>query len=247
MWIVDPARLANVEGELDRKIEELAWAICVLYGVAGWTDMKLGGNDGKDSRFNADFFFMHLVTSSIFLPSLCAIISPTSQARLLKSYLMASLVWVVARGRPRLDIEGFVAATQDASAIPGLPESLKSKSDSDSVTGVDEESKIWSRILDEARVHQDEHLTKTIRALAGWAAVFGARKARGSLKGGDTTSTEANTQNVIPLTELPGSQYLDGGFFFRVAVLTLGRMGWDLEKGDQEERKEEGREGRGLC
>ncbi|KAF8966075.1 hypothetical protein BDZ97DRAFT_1917776 [Flammula alnicola] len=41
--------------------------------------LGLSYNDDEYPNFNADFFFMHLVTSSIFLPALCALLSPVSQ------------------------------------------------------------------------------------------------------------------------------------------------------------------------
>jgi hypothetical protein len=34
-------------GEVERKIEELVWTNCIIYGIGGWTE-------GED--FNADFF-----------------------------------------------------------------------------------------------------------------------------------------------------------------------------------------------
>lgn len=43
----------NVTGEtVNKKIEEVVWAVCVLYGVAGWTHSELT----KGKKFNADFF-----------------------------------------------------------------------------------------------------------------------------------------------------------------------------------------------
>lgn len=189
------------------------------------------------------------------------------------------------------------------------------------------------RMVEEARTHHDEHVTKIIRALAGWAGDFGTRTARVPIpfKSGDEKSesvTEDRAEgaglgardaskapsvgesseavlgrrarpgqsdedadysksgaekganelgavrvsdtgqngdadlsprawrnsknggdpkdfsrsfyrsghpqahldtNIFPVTELEGSEYLDGGLFLRVGVLTLGRMGWDLD------------------
>jgi len=189
------------------------------------------------------------------------------------------------------------------------------------------------RMVEEARTHHDEHVTKIIRALAGWAGDFGTRTARvpipfksgneggevvtedraagagpiardafkvpstgesseavldrrawkvqggegadypkrdaekraneleavrvgdvgkkgdadlsprawrDSKNGGDAKDFSQSfyrnghpqahlDSNVFPATGLEGSEYLDGGLFLRVGVLTLGRMGWDLD------------------
>lgn len=45
------------EKDIDKKIEELVWTVCVLYGVAGWTDGKAhADSEHKEHNFNADFF-----------------------------------------------------------------------------------------------------------------------------------------------------------------------------------------------
>lgn len=248
---------------------------------------------------------MHLVTSSIFLPALCALLQPASQAHLLKSYLYTVLIWAVARGQPALDVRGLVSELQNPEA-DFLPDSVKAMKSLD----------LWMRIIEEARGHHDEHVTKTIRSLAAWAGAFGLRKARArpgenvmekdvdemqvrdiarntaaspvlglslqdkdlnpkawrdakneSESGEGIGTGEINAQarrdptkalqeaasldsakddsSIPPLTELPGSEFLDGGLFLRVAVLTLGRMGWDkdgVKKKPKWEQKEGQRE-----
>ena len=213
---------------------------------------------------------MHLVTSSIFLPSICALISPLSRARLLKGYLAATCVWAVARGRPSLDVKGFVEDMQRSDA------GMCSESGSET---------LWVKWIELAKVHPDEHLTKIIRSLAWWARVFGSRRARLPLgkkvksvrsglfidpgvandqlqqSGGegeiafegmsprhaDVDSTAAgssgNEGDYIPSTELPGSEYLDGSLFLSVAILTFKRMGWDIQDGKVVERISKSKEG----
>jgi hypothetical protein len=46
MWSLDVVGSPNPEQEIHRKIEELAWATAVLYGVSGWQEY---------SPFRADF------------------------------------------------------------------------------------------------------------------------------------------------------------------------------------------------
>ncbi|KIM44120.1 hypothetical protein M413DRAFT_443166 [Hebeloma cylindrosporum] len=290
--------------DLQRKMEEVVWVVCVLYGIGGWTDGKLRRGEHD---FNADFFFMHLVTSSIFLPALCARISPVSQVRLLKAYFATALTWAIARGQPILNVRGFVEEMHKHGSVVGPSASSHRWEDT------------WMRMVEEARAHHDEHVTKIIRALSGWAGDFGTRTARvpipfhsGDERSGSNSSddvgmaqrgsagrsrdafketsagerSEADRQkedadlsprawrdsknggdakelyqgsfyrsghpqahldsNVFPATELEGSEYLDGGLFLRLGVLTLGRMGWDLDGKKKDGKKWEKQEGQRL-
>ena len=249
---------------------------------------------------------MHLVTSSIFLPSICALISPLSRARLLKAYLAAICIWAVARGQPSLDVKGFVEDMQ--------------RSNAEICSGSGTEP-FWAKWIELAKVHPEAHLAKTIRSLAGWARVFESRRARlplgkmvKSVKSGlvadagvandqlkkdgsgeseialqdadpsprahrdwkigtliapktmgvhsssevrmsnsldlsprqegvnggyagqvsfkpspELESAAVSGNEVMPSTELPGSEYLDGSLFFSVATLTFKRMNSKLE------------------
>ena len=46
-WGISP------RADLQLKMEEVVWVVCVLYGVGGWTDAKLRHGEHD---FNADFF-----------------------------------------------------------------------------------------------------------------------------------------------------------------------------------------------
>ncbi|KAG1873841.1 hypothetical protein F4604DRAFT_1765343 [Suillus subluteus] len=50
---------------------------------------------------------MHLVTSSLFLPSLVAYLSPRAQVLLLRAYLSSAVAWFVVIGRPSLNFKSF--------------------------------------------------------------------------------------------------------------------------------------------
>ncbi|KZV81188.1 hypothetical protein EXIGLDRAFT_628822, partial [Exidia glandulosa HHB12029] len=73
-WVGD---VSSAE-ELKVKIEELSWLAVLIYGVGGWS---------KAHGFRADFFTMHLVTSSLFMPSVLALLSPQSQSALMRCYV----------------------------------------------------------------------------------------------------------------------------------------------------------------
>ncbi|KAF9525664.1 hypothetical protein CPB83DRAFT_859144 [Crepidotus variabilis] len=200
----------------EKKVEELAWSVVVLYGVAGWVDGK-----DKPGGFNADFFLMHLVTSSLFLPSLCGLIAAPSRVRLLKAYLHSICIWAIARGQPHLDVKAFMTATKTSETSAPTPK-----------LGVAESTtsgNAWDKILEEARVHKDEHLTKTIRSLAAWRSTFGTKRATSGLEDFEVVSSKLSDE-YLPKTELQGSEYLDGSLFLSVAVLTMQKGGnWDFQ------------------
>lgn len=101
---------------------------------------------------------MHLVTSSIFLPSLAALLSPSSRGRLLHAYISTAYAIYAGYGPCRtLDFNGFYDIQAAASEGPG-------------------KSNPWLPIIEHAIEHHDEHVTKTHRALAAWASHFGSRK-----------------------------------------------------------------------
>lgn len=102
---------------------------------------------------------MHLVTSSAFLPSHAALVSPAARARLLHTYLMTALSFYAFLRCPPLDFTGFYAATKESSKV-------------------DIKANPWLAIIQDAIEHHDEHLTKTQRALAAWSSHFGCKDFR---------------------------------------------------------------------
>ncbi|KAH6905271.1 hypothetical protein BKA70DRAFT_1226035 [Coprinopsis sp. MPI-PUGE-AT-0042] len=152
-WELDINKLGQDE-YLSAKIEELVLLVVSLYGVSGWTSR------GTDQEFRADFFLMHLVTSSVFLPSHAALVPPEARAKLLHTYFMTALSLYAFVSCPTLDFAGFYAHT-------GVP---NKKGDTN--------TNPWLSLIQDAIDHHDEHLTKTQRALAAWSAHFGSKTFR---------------------------------------------------------------------
>ncbi|TFK38464.1 hypothetical protein BDQ12DRAFT_605867 [Crucibulum laeve] len=198
-WTLD----LNRPGEVERKMEEVIWVNALIYGVGGWTERG-------EEKFNADFFFMHLVTSSLFLPSLLALIPPHSQVLLLRTYLATSLAWYIARGRPALAVSEFFAASHTSThPIPAGPQPTANK---EAIFSESQTPNPWLPIIQSSIVHPDEHVPKLQRSLAHWAAVFGEAE-----------------KGALGETELPGGGEVDGTLFIRAAGLTVQRMGWVRE------------------
>ncbi|KAH9927609.1 uncharacterized protein B0H18DRAFT_954315 [Fomitopsis serialis] len=127
-----------VGANLDQKIEELSWLSVLLYGVTGWS---------ASSDFNADFFSMHVLTSSLFMPSLVEYLSPGSSILLLRKHFITALSWWIARGRQAINIREFYAGTDDAEP--------------------------WLALVEGALVHPDDHVAKVQRALLHYSKVYG--------------------------------------------------------------------------
>lgn len=162
---------------------------------------------------------MHLVTSSIFLPSLIAHIKPASQIALLKAYFVTSLGWWIARGRPKLDIAGFFSATS-SHPYPHGPAPSKSPHDSTLPSATSPYALTpnpWLPLIQTTIVHPNEHICKLQRTLCHCASLFGSRP-----------PGQADFKN----SELEGAEKLDGTLFIRGASLTAEKLGW-LREGEE--------------
>ncbi|KAJ6467100.1 hypothetical protein C8R47DRAFT_33770 [Mycena vitilis] len=195
-WMVD-----GVDPEVVKlKVRELTFLNIMLYTVGGW-------RDGAGFR-QAEFTLMHLVTSSITLPSYMAVLSnPSSKSLLLRAYFSRSLTYWISRGRPPLDVRSFFST----SVVPTIPGNATSPYIS-AFPGPASPGALtpnpWLQIVQSALVHPDDHLCKLQRALAHYASLYGDVPA-GTFKG----------------TELDGSELVDGSLFVRSAGLTMERMG----------------------
>ena len=160
---------------------------------------------------------MHLVTSSIFLSSITAYISPASQNALLRAYLASSLVWWVTRGFPSLDIPGFFSSVFSLPPhnSPKQPPDVSTLPSPTSVHALSPNP--WLPIIQTTIVHPNEHLCKIQRALAHFAVLYGSRAAG---------------QADFKDTELEGADRLDGTLFVRAAAATATRLGW-LREGEK--------------
>jgi len=196
-WTIDISK----PGEIDRKMEELLWTSSVMYGIGGWNDK---------SGFTADFFLMHLVTSSLFLPSVLPYISARSQVLLLRAYFVTILTWWVARGRPGFSIKKFFDSTSTLHTSPVKP--LPYTPDPSIPVVHAQTPNAWLPVLQSTLVHPNDHLAKIQRALAHYAAIYGEREV-GYFEG----------------TELEGAERIDGTLFVRAAGMTMDKMGWTRE------------------
>ncbi|KAI0776927.1 hypothetical protein BD413DRAFT_523845 [Trametes elegans] len=206
-WAAELAGDGATSAAVERKIEELTWTNALIYGVGGWAVR----DRSPTKKFTANFFNMHLVTSSLFLPSFVAYLSPRSAAILLESYFAISLGWYVAQGRYPLPIRDFYAQTT-AKPTPPRPASAPPDPAAGTLVPADPEPNPWLPIVQTTIVHPGEHVCKLQRALLHGATVYGTR-----------------APGHFADTGLDGADVLDGTLFIRAAGLTADRLGWMKE------------------
>lgn len=161
---------------------------------------------------------MHLVTSSLFLPSICAYFPPHVIQAFLRSYFSVCLATWVGQGRPSVEItEDFISKTD---AFPQEPVGDRvTKPAKDTLTPETVTPNPWLAIIQSALVHPDNHVCKVQRALGHWSRMFGGRPqgywAKSPLK-----------EDAV---QLKGVELLDGTLFVRVAGMTQATKGWMRE------------------
>nr|GAT48366.1 predicted protein [Mycena chlorophos] len=183
--------------EVDHKMAE-----CLLQST-----LLLFSSGKPDRTPRLDFFFMHLVTSSICLPSIMRVLT-TVEAKntVLQGYARVAAMWLILRGRPRIDAE-LIMRFPEVPTPPGPTslgaDSLGFKSKDIAVANP------WLAVIQNGLHHRDAHVVKTVRSL-----YYGA--------------------NILPtlssgkfgLEHIKGGDKLDGSLWIRAAGVVSKEMGW---------------------
>ncbi|KZV90270.1 hypothetical protein EXIGLDRAFT_720589, partial [Exidia glandulosa HHB12029] len=145
-----------------------------------------------------------LVTSSLFMPSVLALLSPQSQSALMRCYVAITLGYWVSRGRPPFPIAEFYEhVTAEPSPPVAAPKPNPQTLDKENIV-----QNPWFNVLQSTVAHPDEHLLKLQRSLAHYGMLYGDR-----------------TKGHWTGTEVEGAELLDGSVFVRVAGASLERHG----------------------
>lgn len=187
------------EGKFSDKYEELVWLVSSIYGFSGWR---------KDEDFKANFFMLHLVTSSLFVPSIHVLLSEKSQHIFLRGFLATVLTYWVGHGRRSFTVNEFF---NDEGTIVLPPHTDPHPAD-DALDAKHLNQNPWFPILRSALNHPDEHLLKIQRSLAHYAAMYGTRP-----------------KGCLAQTELPEAESIDGTLFLRLASTTGKVKAWVRE------------------
>lgn len=152
---------------------------------------------------------LHLVTSSLFLSSIHAILSERSQKLLLRGFLSVALTYWVTHNRPSFTINDFFA--DDSHTLVSPPHKDPVPAD-DALDPRNLHQNAWFPILQSALTHPDEHLLKIQRSFAHYAALYGTRP-----------------KGCLSQTELPEAAAIDGTLFLRLASVTGDVKAWVRE------------------
>lgn len=200
-WQIDTA---HGQAELDAKLEELIWAATLL--LAGT------GRHGRAPRL--DFFLMHFLNASLFVPSLLAAIpSMASRAKLLRALVPVMLMYLEIRGRPRIDPALLMSYT----AVPTPPGERPSPDES--AIGDPRDPRYvdpWPAMVASVLHAPDPHTLKAIRALHFAAQRYGRTPPGGAIGAFDARGMETHE----------GMARADGTIFVRAAGVVMDTLGW---------------------
>ncbi|KAJ7702115.1 hypothetical protein B0H14DRAFT_3031160 [Mycena olivaceomarginata] len=206
-WSIDTTLTGTASSaHFAEKAEECLWQATLL--LAGT------GRPGRLPRL--DFFLMHVLTSSLCLPSLLGILDePKEKAQLLQGYARTSALFVLLRGRPRVNIPLLMSYTEfprpPANAAPGGPDAL---GDPHSQRG--DETNPWLALVQNALHHKDAHVLKVVRTLYYSAVSYGGTAAGEAIGARDGKGAETHA----------GAGKMDGTVFVRAAGVVAGALGW---------------------
>ncbi|KAG1775844.1 hypothetical protein EV702DRAFT_972260, partial [Suillus placidus] len=131
---------------------------------------------------------LHLVTTSLFFPSLLPYLTQDSQVLLLRGYFASTLGWWITRSFPRLDIQGFLSTTLHLSS----------------------EIKVTNPFFDivqSAIMHPNEHTLKIQHAFAHFSSLYGTRP-KGYFKDTELEGAEALDGSLFFLAARLTDEYL---------------------------------------
>lgn len=217
---------------IEKKAEELVWMNTVIY-AAGYTNSA-----PTLDKFKADFFTMHLVTSSLFLSSHIQSMQshhPHAVVALLQAYFATALsLYIVRRGGRPINLIHFYRNTEYV-VRPGYnlrPEanvrSEANNTGSDNAkgtnnTGPDSDAKnVWTSIIESSLTKEDEHYPKLQRALMHYSVLYGL-KTSGDIFG-SLPDVEEGSNRQEGSESANGFGMLDGSTFWRAAALTQERV-----------------------
>lgn len=211
LWRINVSR---GQVELDEKVEELLWTATLL----------LAGTSKRGRKPRLDFFLMHMLTASLFVPSLLAAIPSTeSRVTLLRAFVPVILIYLTVRGRPRID-PGLLMSYPD---VPHPPSSSGNVASPDASAIGDprsgEDANPWPAIVASVLHAPDAHTVKTIRSLYYAAQLYGRTPPGGAIGAFDAEGRETHE----------GMAQVDGTIFVRAAGVVMETLGW-VSHGQQE-------------
>jgi len=199
------------DAEVAQRTEECIWVATLLFAATG--------RKGRKPRL--DFYFMHLLTSSLFLRPMCAVLRKAEhKAALLRAYVPFLLLTTLARGRPRIDPELLMSYTD----VPRPPSSDKAKTQPGPTSPRnpedDDDYHPWPSLIEGVQYHSDSHVLKSMRTLIFAAQHFGD-KGPGEVVGTFRSGADGKKEETHA-----GISKVDGTIFVRAAGIMMDNLGW---------------------
>lgn len=199
------------------------------------TTLLTAGTSRAGRKPRIDFFLMHMLTSSLFVPSYLRLLAGDdgAQRTFLQGYLLACLHLAMSRGKPAL----FPSVIMGYTEYPAGPAPLAADraADQDKLHAVGDpkdkrEGNPWLRIVDNALVAHDSHVPKSIRSLLFYAQHAGDT-APGAMPG---AKSQKEIDAMVGLTEDERQWWadmgaVDGTVFVRGAGALMDVLGWTKE------------------
>ncbi|KAF8217460.1 hypothetical protein K438DRAFT_1557680 [Mycena galopus ATCC 62051] len=193
------------EKDIEKKVEECMWQAALLLGATS--------KPGRKPRM--DFFLMHLLTGTLLLRVvLDAVKQPLHKAQLLQVYVRVAALFVVLRGRPQIDPSLVMS-------YPACP--VPPKNATTAASGTLSYGSPWLALLNNAAVHTEPHVVKSIRMLFYCAQHYGNTPSGAVVGAIDANGKETHA----------GAAVVDGTLFIRVAGVLTGSLGW-VAHGEEE-------------
>ncbi|KAJ7122352.1 hypothetical protein C8R44DRAFT_876649 [Mycena epipterygia] len=204
-WSIDTTLTgAAADAEFASKAEECLWQATLLLAATS--------KPGRKPRL--DFFLMHVLTSSLCIPSLLTILpDPVHKAQLLQGYARAGALYVLLRGRPRIDIPLIMSYPEFPRPPAHTPVGGKDALGDPQVRG---ETDPWLAIVQNALHHKDAHVIKAVRTMYYSAQRYGATRPGAAIGARDTEGAETHK----------GAGIMDGTVFVRAAGVLTDALGW---------------------
>ncbi|KAJ7191212.1 hypothetical protein GGX14DRAFT_481763 [Mycena pura] len=191
-WTFDLRDDADISG----KVDECMWQAALLLGAIG--------KAGRKPRM--DFLLMHFLTGSLFLRTIVETLAqPLHKAQLLQAYAHSAALFVLLRGRPHIDCA--LAMSYPVHPMPPTKDLVRAASLGGSA---------WLPLLNNAAVHPEAHVIKSMRTLFYCAQRYGSTPAGAVIGAVDSAGKETHK----------GALGLDGTVFVRIAGVLTDALGW---------------------
>ncbi|KAJ7670111.1 hypothetical protein DFH06DRAFT_161096 [Mycena polygramma] len=211
-WSIDTSLTgAASEREFAQKVEECLWQATLLFAATGRPNRKP----------RLDFFLMHMLTSALCLPRLLAVLpDPVHKAQLLQGYARVSALFVLLRGRPRIDIP-LLMSYPEVPRPPqhGAPGGRAALGDPRGDGGTNP----WLAMIQNALHHKDAHVLKAVRTLYYCGVRYGSIGPGEAIGARDESGKESHV----------GAAAMDGTVFVRAAGVVSDTLGWVAYGGEE--------------